>query len=237
MCKPTLSATNYDGSFFSLRCVRLARFENDRTISFIPPDGSFDLMTYRLSTQVSFPQCNLFFITTKDCNFYHITILITQVKPLIWVEAQVERHSRSRIEIMVKARSQFKERRYCRLCVAFSFYFYEIFSVVDSYLSFFCIAALQQMLKLSSLYLQMLPILMCAPPWDLLHMHLRMMLQFGKLNLFPGARYTLKLFLIYVINNPMLLFYDLNQKPICLAKYVISHVFSMFAKLNFRNIC
>ncbi|XP_011624524.1 AP-1 complex subunit mu-2 isoform X2 [Amborella trichopoda] len=66
-----------------LRCVRLARFENDRTISFIPPDGSFDLMTYRLNTQV---------------------------KPLIWVEAQVERHSRSRIEIMVKARSQFKER-------------------------------------------------------------------------------------------------------------------------------
>ncbi|XP_023924267.1 AP-1 complex subunit mu-2 [Quercus suber] len=65
------------------QCVRLARFENDRTISFIPPDGSFDLMTYRLSTQV---------------------------KPLVWVEAQVERHSRSRIEFMVKARSQFKER-------------------------------------------------------------------------------------------------------------------------------
>ncbi|KAG5138083.1 hypothetical protein JHK82_022814 [Glycine max] len=66
------------------QCVRLARFENDRTISFIPPDGSFDLMTYRLSTQV---------------------------KPLVWVEAQVEKHSKSRIEIMVKARSQFKERR------------------------------------------------------------------------------------------------------------------------------
>lgn len=29
------------------QCVRLARFENDRTISFIPPDGAFDLMTYR----------------------------------------------------------------------------------------------------------------------------------------------------------------------------------------------
>ncbi|KAG6470738.1 hypothetical protein ZIOFF_071815 [Zingiber officinale] len=66
------------------QCVRLARFENDRTISFIPPDGSFDLMTYRLSTQV---------------------------KPPIWVEAQVEKHSRSRIEITIKARSQFKERR------------------------------------------------------------------------------------------------------------------------------
>ncbi|CAM8894614.1 unnamed protein product [Rhodiola kirilowii] len=34
----------------------------------------------------------------------------TQVKPLIWVEAQVEKHSRSCIEITVKARSQFKER-------------------------------------------------------------------------------------------------------------------------------
>ncbi|KAM1295404.1 hypothetical protein ACFX2H_015216 [Malus domestica] len=65
------------------QCVRLARFENDRTISFIPPDGAFDLMTYRLSTQV---------------------------KPLIWVEAQVENHSRSRIEFTVKARSQYKER-------------------------------------------------------------------------------------------------------------------------------
>lgn len=41
---------------FLFRCVRLARFENDRTIAFVPPDGSFDLMTYRLSTQVS-PQC------------------------------------------------------------------------------------------------------------------------------------------------------------------------------------
>ncbi|KAK3001990.1 hypothetical protein RJ639_021573 [Escallonia herrerae] len=65
------------------QCVRLARFDSDRTISFIPPDGSFDLMTYRISTQV---------------------------KPLIWVEAQVVRHARSRVEIMVKARSQFKER-------------------------------------------------------------------------------------------------------------------------------
>lgn len=65
------------------QCVRLARFENDRTISFIPPDGEFDLMTYRLHTQV---------------------------KPLIWVEAVVERHKGSRIEYMVKTRSQFKSR-------------------------------------------------------------------------------------------------------------------------------
>jgi len=65
------------------QCVRLARFENDRTISFIPPDGEFNLMTYRLDTHV---------------------------KPLIWVEVVVEPHSRSRIEYMVKAKSQFKSR-------------------------------------------------------------------------------------------------------------------------------
>ena len=37
------------------QCVRLSRFENDRTISFIPPDGEFELMSYRLNTQVLNP--------------------------------------------------------------------------------------------------------------------------------------------------------------------------------------
>jgi AP-1 complex subunit mu len=65
------------------QCVRLSRFENDRTISFIPPDGEFELMSYRLNTQV---------------------------KPLIWVECVVESHSGSRIEYILKARAQFKRR-------------------------------------------------------------------------------------------------------------------------------
>ena len=65
------------------QCVRLSRFENDRTISFIPPDGEFELMSYRLSSQV---------------------------KPLIWVECLVETHSGSRIEYMIKAKAQFKRR-------------------------------------------------------------------------------------------------------------------------------
>lgn len=34
------------------QCVRLARFDNDRTISFVPPDGAFDLMSYRLSQNI-----------------------------------------------------------------------------------------------------------------------------------------------------------------------------------------
>lgn len=65
------------------QCVRLARFDADRTISFIPPDGEFELMSYRLSTQV---------------------------KPLIWCEAVIEIHNRSRVEYMIKARAQFKKR-------------------------------------------------------------------------------------------------------------------------------
>ena len=36
--------------------------------------------------------------------------LSQNIKPLIWVECQVEKHSRSRTEYLVKARSQFKER-------------------------------------------------------------------------------------------------------------------------------
>jgi len=65
------------------QCVRLSRFENDRTISFIPPDGEFELMNYRLTTVV---------------------------KPLIWIEAVVEKFSHSRVEFMIKAKSQFKRR-------------------------------------------------------------------------------------------------------------------------------
>lgn len=36
--------------------------------------------------------------------------LSQNIKPLIWVECQVDKHSRSRTEYLVKARSQFKER-------------------------------------------------------------------------------------------------------------------------------
>jgi AP-1 complex subunit mu len=65
------------------QCVRLARFENDRTISFIPPDGEFDLMSYRLDTKV---------------------------QPLFVVQAHTHSHSRSRIEFSVKLRSNYKPK-------------------------------------------------------------------------------------------------------------------------------
>jgi len=65
------------------QCVRLARFESDRTISFIPPDGEFSLMSYRISTHIE--------------------------KPLIWVEASMHNFG-TRIEFSVKVMAQFKRR-------------------------------------------------------------------------------------------------------------------------------
>lgn len=64
------------------QCVKLSRFETDRTISFVPPDGEFELMSYRLNTEV---------------------------KPLIWCEAMIENHG-TRIEMLIKAKAQFKRR-------------------------------------------------------------------------------------------------------------------------------
>jgi len=37
------------------QCVRLNEFDSSRTISFIPPDGEFELMTYRATTNVKLP--------------------------------------------------------------------------------------------------------------------------------------------------------------------------------------
>ena len=37
------------------QCVKLGRFESDRVISFIPPDGEFDLMRYRATENVNLP--------------------------------------------------------------------------------------------------------------------------------------------------------------------------------------
>lgn len=60
-------------------CVRLAKFENDRDICFIPPDGEFELMTYRFNTYV---------------------------KPPIWVDCVKRCYTNRKVEFLVKASSQ-----------------------------------------------------------------------------------------------------------------------------------
>ncbi len=65
------------------QCVRLSRFENERTISFIPPDGEFELISYRM-----------------DMSF----------KSLIMVDVVAETKSFTRIAFHVKAQTFFKSK-------------------------------------------------------------------------------------------------------------------------------
>ncbi|SCU90268.1 LAMI_0E01332g1_1 [Lachancea mirantina] len=65
------------------QCVRLSKFENEKIITFIPPDGDFELMNYRLTTPI---------------------------KPLIWCDVKIQVHSRSRIEIHCRAAAQIKKK-------------------------------------------------------------------------------------------------------------------------------
>jgi AP-2 complex subunit mu-1 len=37
------------------RCVTLGKFDADRTITFIPPDGEFELMQYRVTDNINLP--------------------------------------------------------------------------------------------------------------------------------------------------------------------------------------
>ena len=46
----------------------------------------------------------------KIMGFFKFLFIYLQVKPLIWIESVIERHAHSRIEFMVKAKSQFKRR-------------------------------------------------------------------------------------------------------------------------------
>ena len=66
------------------QCVRLSKFEQERLISFTPPDGDFCLMSYTLPNPDN--------------------------KPLFWVECIVEKQSETGIELFVRCRSQFKKR-------------------------------------------------------------------------------------------------------------------------------
>lgn len=64
------------------QCVRLGKFDSDRTISFIPPDGEFELMKYRTTENITVP---------------------FKVLPI------VKEHSRTRIEVKVTVKANFKK--------------------------------------------------------------------------------------------------------------------------------
>jgi len=63
------------------QCVKLTKFENERIINFIPPDGDFELMSYRLDMSV---------------------------KPLFSVECTYEFKSSTKIDYYIKAKSNYR---------------------------------------------------------------------------------------------------------------------------------
>ncbi|KAH3901031.1 probable AP-1 complex subunit mu-1-I [Saccharomycodes ludwigii] len=65
------------------QCVRLSKFENEKTITFIPPDGDFTLMSYRLTTPL---------------------------KPLIMCDCKYQIHAKSRVEINCRVKANFKKK-------------------------------------------------------------------------------------------------------------------------------
>lgn len=64
-------------------CVRISQFERDRSITFIPPDGQFQLLNYRLSAAI---------------------------KPIIHIDSTIERYKRSRVEMLIRARAQYRQQ-------------------------------------------------------------------------------------------------------------------------------
>ena len=65
------------------RCVRLGKFESERTISFVPQDGEFELMKYRITQNIYLP----------------FTVI-----PII------QEHGRSRVEYEIKIKANFTEK-------------------------------------------------------------------------------------------------------------------------------
>jgi AP-1 complex subunit mu len=63
------------------QCVRIGQYEKDRSITFIPPDGKFNLLKYRLTSSV---------------------------RPVIAIESSFETFKGSRVELVVRASSEFR---------------------------------------------------------------------------------------------------------------------------------
>jgi len=80
--KDTTNSIEMDDLKFH-QCVNKKKYDNERIIEFIPPDGEFELMSYRLDMSI---------------------------KPLISVKVEILNISETRIEYVAKAKTNFKNR-------------------------------------------------------------------------------------------------------------------------------
>lgn len=70
--KPSVAIT--DCTFH--RCVKLGKFEDDRSITFIPPDGKFELMKYRITKNIRNPFRIIPVIEQSDSTKLHVNLKV-----------------------------------------------------------------------------------------------------------------------------------------------------------------
>lgn len=84
------------------QCVRLTKFDVDRTISFIPPDGEFELM-----------KSVVFFLRSSLSNLTNLLIryrCTTNVNLPLRIQPIVIEHGRSRVEYTIAVRTTFNSK-------------------------------------------------------------------------------------------------------------------------------
>jgi AP-2 complex subunit mu-1 len=82
------------------QCVKLGKFDSDRTISFIPPDGEFELMR---SAPSPFPQGNWLINRYRATSNIHLPF---RVHPII------TEHSRTRVSYEISIKANFSSKLY-----------------------------------------------------------------------------------------------------------------------------
>ena len=65
------------------QCVRLSTFENNREIKFIPPNGDFQLVSYRLEQKL---------------------------RPMFLLDIRIVEYTSTKLEMMIKVKSNFKKK-------------------------------------------------------------------------------------------------------------------------------
>jgi len=90
------------------RCVQLGKFDTDRTITFVPPDGEFELMKYRITENVNLP-----FRVIPSIEEHGATKVVLNIKAIANFSSQLFAKNVA-ISIPVRVLGWLEGRRGCR---------------------------------------------------------------------------------------------------------------------------
>ena len=87
------------------KCVNLSKFASEKTISFVPPDGKFDLMKYRVTEGISLPFKLMPLVKGEF-------LLFSDNLPKLNLFFFLKELGRTRIQVDVKVRSCFSDKQF-----------------------------------------------------------------------------------------------------------------------------